>query len=199
MNCYHDENDGTGGSLGLAIGPDCCETACLISAPAFPGALVEPSFDRFVNPVAYTDSNIDDGVTNRMIGNVHSGVPYPLNSTASGSAPVTQESGTWVRVGIDGFVIGWLPNASGVSEGLFNIGVSRGIGAAPIDAAHPAEAMRGGLIDTTVAGGRHGTQHPFFGFCGQSLYSLFNASTPSNWGAHFRYRFTGFQDQQART
>jgi len=113
MYCFHDEIDDTGVSLWLAIGPDVFETACLLAEPAWPGALVEPFIDRFVAPVAYTDSKIADGVRCRAIGNIHSGVPYPLNSRT----PETLASGTWVRVGIDGFLFGWVPNASGSSAG----------------------------------------------------------------------------------
>lgn len=194
MYCFHDEIDDTGVSLWLAIGPDVFETACILAEPAFPGSLVEPYFDRWVAPVAYTDSILNDGVNNRMIGNVHSGVPYPLNTRT----PETLASGTWVRVGIDGMIFGWIPNASGTSEGLFAMGETDGVAAAPIDATH-VNGMKGGLIKTTATAGRHGTLHPYFGYCGQSLYASFNTSTASEWGQHIRYRFTGFQDQQDRT
>jgi hypothetical protein len=195
MYCYHDEIDDTGVSLWLAIGPDMFETACLLAAPAWPGSLVEPFVDRWVVPVNYTDSEIGDGVNNRMIGSVSSGVPYPLNSRT----PETLASGTWVRVGIGGFIYGWIPNASGVSTGLFSMQEGRGVGAAPVDGSRVADEMKGGVIKTSVTGARHGTLHPYFGFCGVSLYTSFNNTTASEWGQHIRYRFTGFQDQQDRT
>lgn len=195
MFCYHDEIDGTGVSLWLAIGPDVFETAGLLAEPAWPGALVEPDVDRYVAPVNYTGSRWGDGVHGKMIGNVHSGVPYPLNSRT----PDTLSSGTWVRVGIDGFTYGWVPNASGVSEGLFACIVERGFGAAPVDASRSATDMRGGMILTNNTGGREGFAHPYFGFCGHTLYTAFNGGSPSNWGMHVRYRFTGFRDLTDRT
>ena len=195
MFCYHDEIEGTGVSLWLAVGPDIFETACLLAEPAWPGALVEPYLDRYVAPVNYTDSILDDGNNNRMIGNVHSGVPYPLNTTT----PVTQESGTWVRVGIDGHVFGWIPNASGISEALFAGVASSGFGAAPVDASRDSTDMKGGLIRVIASAGRMGTIHPYYGFCGHSLYTSFGGDTASNWGQHVRYRFIGFSDQQDRT
>jgi hypothetical protein len=194
MYCYHDEVDDTGVSLWLAIGPDVFETACILAAPAFPGSLVEPITDKWVQPVAYTGSSIDDGITNRMIGNVHSGVPYPLNTRS----PDTLASGTWVRVGIDGFIYGWIPNASGTSEGLFSCNTQRGLCAAPIDATH-VDGMEGGMIQQVASsGGRLGTLEPYWGFCGISLYTSFNGATASEWGQHIRYRFTGYQDQSNR-
>jgi hypothetical protein len=195
MYCYHDEIDDTGVSLWLAIGPDMFETACLLAEPAWPGALVEPTFDRWVAPVAYTDSAVGDGVNNRMIGNVHTGVPYPLNS----ETPETIASGTWVRVGIDGFVYGWIPNASGISDALFAIPGGGGVGAAPIDASRDATRMKGGMIKTVASGGRHGTVHPYLGFCGVQLGAHFNNVSQTDWGTHIRYRFIGFNDQQDRT
>lgn len=195
LYCWHDELDDTGVSLWLAIGPDMFETACLLAEPAFPGALVEPYYDRWVAPVPYTGSILNDGVRCRMIGNVHSGVPYPLNTRT----PETLASGTWVRVGIDGFVFGWVPNASGISEDYFAVGETQGIGAAPIDDEHSTEGMKGGLIQTTPASGRHGTAHPYFGFCGHSLYASFGGDPQTEWGQHIRYRFIGFSDQQDRT
>ncbi len=195
MFCYHDEIDDTGVSLWLAVGPDVFETAVLLSEPAWPGSLIEPYFDRWVRPVQYTDSVLSDGVTNRMIGNVHSGVPYPLNSRT----PETLASGTWVRGGIDGFLFGWIPNPSGTSEAFYQIDESVGLGAAPVDGAHPDNGGKGGLIRVNLDTGRLGTVEPFWGFCGLSLYTLFNADTATDWGFHLRYRFTGFQDQSDRT
>jgi hypothetical protein len=201
MFCWHDEVDDTGVSLWLAIGPDVFETACLLMEPAWPGSLMEPYIDRWVAPVAYTASLLGDGVNNRMIGNVHSGVPYPLNSRT----PETLASGTWVRVGIDGFLYGWLANASGVSQNIFVIQEQKGVTAAPIDAVHLAGATKGALIKTEPFGAREGVKHPYLGYCGHSLYTLFNGTTPSTateataWGWHFRYRFTGFKDFQDRT
>lgn len=195
MMCYHDEIDGTGVSLWLAIGPDVFETACILAEPAFPGALVEPFYDRWVKPSHHTDSILGDGVCHKMIGNVHSGVPYPLNT----ETPNTLASGTWVRVGIDGLLIGWVPNASGISETSYSISEGIGVGSAPDDASHTGGGSRGGMVRYTQSSGRFGVSAPELGFCGLSIYTSFNGGTASNWGQHFRYKFTGYQDQQDRT
>lgn len=205
MFCYHDEIDGTGVSLWLAVGPDVFETACLLHEPAFPGALVEPVLDRWVAPAGYTDSPLGDGVRGRSIGNVHSGVPYPLNSRS----PDTLASGTWVRVGIDGFCFGHIANGSGASDGFFTPVDGRGVAPAPVTAAHP-DLPKGSMISVTAINGRMGARNadgvstePYHGgFCGIQIYSPFSgnaAGDVNTWGMHVRYRFTGYQDQQDRS
>jgi hypothetical protein len=191
MYQFHDVVDDTGVSLWLAVGPDAFETACLLAAPAFPGALVEPWYDRWVKPTSFTDSVLGDGVAFKAIGAVQSGVPYPLNHRA----PDTLASGTWVRVGIDGLITGWIANSSEVSEALFSVLSNRGVMHAPKDAAHDT-IPDGSAITVNVAAGRLGNTNPYRGLCGITYYATFNGTTASEWGQHFRFRWTGYMDQE---
>lgn len=179
MYCYHDEIDGTGVSLWLCIGPDVFETAALMAEPAFPGATLEPFFDRWVKPTAFTNAILGDGVANKMIGTLHTGVPYPLNTRT----PDTVASGTWVRMGIDGLVLGWLPNPSGISDVMFKSIEQRGV------ISVPTAQYKGGCMQTGAVSGRFN----FAGFCGIMYY---NGIGRLPWGEHFRFKWLGgFNDQ----
>lgn len=183
MYCFHDEIDNTGVSLWLAIGPDTFETAALLSGPAFPGSALEATYDRWVRPAPTTEPYLGDGVSHRLMGTLHSGVPYPLNI----ETPNTAASGTWVRAGIDGYVFGWIPVASGISTALYSVQASTGV------ALSDRAAFPGALRKSQAAGGRHIDP----GFCGDMYYTAFNNTTPSDWGMHFKFIwFGGYMDQR---
>lgn len=93
---FHDEIDSTGVSQWLASGPDRFETACLTDRPVPAGALVSPTYDRWVKPYNPSDSPIGN-----VIGMNQSGLQWPAHLGAD-----TAASGTWIRVGIEGFMWG---------------------------------------------------------------------------------------------
>lgn len=112
-----DNGRGTGVSLWLAWGPDRVETACLAAEPIPAGAAVEVYYDRWVRP-AYPNrawSPLHSGVSGpAVIGLCQSGIPEGVNENRIAE---TQESGTWVRVGIDGIMRAWHKKPdTGVSE-----------------------------------------------------------------------------------
>jgi len=100
MYCYHDEIDGTGVSLWLAIGPDVFECACLAGEPIPAGAVVSPWFDRRVFLGNASNASLIAG-QNRptYIGVNQSGLP-PVNTFYVEGE--TAQSGAWIRVAIDG-------------------------------------------------------------------------------------------------
>ncbi len=127
-----DNGDKTGVSLWLAVGPDSFETACLTAEPVPAGAVVEPAWDRYVkvfNP---------DGA--QFGANPLANAPAPLGINQSGinddydprlEYDTTAESGTWIRVCIDGYGRFWHPHAellggdpdSAISAGRFEIDI----------------------------------------------------------------------------
>jgi hypothetical protein len=127
----NDTGDKTGVSLWLAVGPDSFETACLTAEPVPAGAFVEPHYDRWVKIFNPNGGQFVTGATE---------APVPLGANQSGifseyterlSYDDTAASGTWIRVGIDGYVRFWHPAAdrvdtdpaSGVSENFLRINV----------------------------------------------------------------------------
>jgi len=98
---WHDEIDGTGVSLWLAMGPDRFDTACLTSAPVAAGALVKLSgTDKKVEVLGVNDAPVG------AIGCNQAGIPHTF---AAGS---TAESGAWIPVAIDGIMYGLLTDST---------------------------------------------------------------------------------------
>lgn len=127
MYCFTDELDvmdngvATGVSLWLAVGPDRFETACLAYEPIPAGAVVEPVMDRWVRCMRTDVNPIGDTNTPLAIGVNQSGLPDDINPYAEGQ---TAESGTWIRVAIDGIMRAWFPSpsiASGASLTWFTV------------------------------------------------------------------------------
>jgi hypothetical protein len=99
---FHDEIDSTGVSLWLASGPDRFETACLTSQPITAGALCSPVVDRWVQPYNPSESPIGN-----IIGANQSGLQWPAHQGFD-----TAASGTWVRMGIEGYMWGVFQSTS---------------------------------------------------------------------------------------
>lgn len=101
MFCWHDEVDGTGVSLWLAIGPDRFDTPCVAAGPVPAGALVRPTGDnRYVEIHNAQDNPVG------VIGCNQAGVPHDL------AAGATSESGAWIPVAIDGIMYGLLTDST---------------------------------------------------------------------------------------
>lgn len=185
MYVYHDEIENTGVSLWLAVGPDVFETACLAMEPIPAGAAVAPYMDRWVHlsDPSTSPSYQDYPVT---IGVNQSGLP-PQFKEGAGFEDTryvegqTAESGSWIRVGIDGLVRACFPKEdSGVSEERFGSGLQNGTG-----------TMHVGILDGAGADGH--SHAGLFGRPGgngssvqrQVAEAVWNVSTVS--GATFSY------------
>lgn len=104
MYCWHDEIDGTGVSLWLAMGPDKFEVAVLAEEPIPFGYPCDLTYDRRVEIASRT--------RNRPIGFNQSGIlgPRGINDgpTYGGT---TAASGSWLRLGVDGLIFAVMENA----------------------------------------------------------------------------------------
>jgi hypothetical protein len=120
-----DEFEGTGVSLWQCLGPDMKETFCLASEPIPAGAIVEPLYDRWVRTADPSNALIGGIMRSAPIGICQSGLPdttFPTNIEGT-----TQDSGTWIRVAISGFVPAWFPKEdTNVSDTHF--GTSTNVG-----------------------------------------------------------------------
>jgi hypothetical protein len=113
---YTDVLEDTAVSLWLAVGPDAFECACLAAEPIPAGAVVEPFYDRWVKVGAPSEPQNADIGRNAYMGINQSGIPEDSVYTEGDTAA----SGTWIRVGIDGFLKAWFPKEdTNVSDGEF--------------------------------------------------------------------------------
>jgi hypothetical protein len=121
-----DEFEGTSVSLWQCIGPDMKEAICLAAEPIPAGAVVEPVFDRWVRTADPSNPAIGGIARSAPIGICQSGLPdttFPTNIEGT-----TQESGTWIKVAISGFVPAWFPKEdTNVSEAHFGTNTGSGI------------------------------------------------------------------------
>lgn len=163
MYCWHDEIDGTGVSLWLAIGPDKFETACLTNQPVEAAGPVDLVYDRVVAPAT---ANLQSPPW--VLGFNQSGVHNPITINDGPTyGGVTAASGTWIRVGVDGLVYGKQNQPSShESSGL--VGLTQ---AEPLALEHDA-AKQMSLIST--AGGIHSKAD---GWVGLSTQWLVNEAT----------------------
>lgn len=90
---FHDEVEGTGVSLWLAIGPDRFDVACVAAEPIPAGAIVEPLIDKYVR-VATEASNHAAAIS---MGANQAGIDFDDVSN-----PTTAASGAWIPVAVDG-------------------------------------------------------------------------------------------------
>ena len=103
MFVFHDEVDGTGVSLWLAIGPDRFDVAAILSEPTGGGAVVRPVYDRWVQIFSGSSGaawNTDP------IGTHAGAISLSGFSGGSDTDAGTAASGTWAPISIDGIVWG---------------------------------------------------------------------------------------------
>lgn len=111
---WHDEVEGTGVSLWLAVGPDRFDTPCLADDPIPGGALVDcTGVDRHVKLHTVNAEPAD------IIGCNQAGIGHALG------APSTSESGAWIPVAIDGICYGLLTDST-ASVGAYHYAGSGG-------------------------------------------------------------------------
>lgn len=103
--CWHDEVEGTGVSLWLAIGPDRFDVACIANSPVPAGAVVQLYHDRWVGMSTGASGHV---ALQRAIGTCPAGLrTYTLHQTGTVFEGLqTQASGAWIPVSIDGIVFG---------------------------------------------------------------------------------------------
>lgn len=120
MYLWHDEIEGTGVSLWLAIGPDKFETACIAAEPIAAGHATELLYDRWVrHDRTHLGENTIRGMP-RTLGMNQSGIDNPIeandprvdDSGATFWGGDTAASGSWIRVGVDGLLYGALESQS---------------------------------------------------------------------------------------
>lgn len=99
---WHDEVDSTGVSLWLAAGPDRFEVPCLAFEPIPAGALVDLVYDKWV--ALPTEPH------QRPLGANQSGINNM--ETMNDATQDTSDSGTWIRVAVEGIVVGVLDDAA---------------------------------------------------------------------------------------
>ena len=111
---WHDEVDGTGVSLWLALGPDRFDVPALCAGPIAAGALVQlTGVGKTVSVLGANDNPV------ACIGANQAGVPHGF---AAGS---TAASGAWIPVAVDGIMYG-LSTDSTASVGSYHYAGSGG-------------------------------------------------------------------------
>jgi hypothetical protein len=111
---WHDEVDGTGVSLWLAMGPDRFDTPGFAVGPIAAGGLVKlTGADRSIDVLGPNDDPVS------CIGANQAGVPHSLGAGA------TSESGAWIPVAIDGICYGLLTDST-ASVGSYHYAGSGG-------------------------------------------------------------------------
>lgn len=167
---WHDEIDGTGVSLWLAMGPDRFDTACIAAGPIAAGALVRPTGDN-----KWVEVHNAQETPVGVIGCNQAGVPHDLNAGS------TAASGAWIPVAIDGIMYGLLTDST-ASVGSYHYAGSGGESAIVSYTHHGAIGFNNGGVNL-----HNPPERPIIG-------SMVYRTTPLT---TLRFMFTGYREAEA--